>query len=199
MSSEVDVHYLRKCDETESSCGPVAFYVVRGGNDPQHPLPAEHSDQVASDFSNSTVSSIDTHWSRILYYDLFNVDTCGSNPYPREITKGDLPPPSYELHHAARVHRSLSLRKTIIALIHAAGAIARRAHARYRQCRQASATYDSLRHLDDRTLRDLGFDRSELMSVAAEVTREAENTRVHALTDAAQSSERSAVRRRLTL
>jgi uncharacterized protein YjiS (DUF1127 family) len=90
-------------------------------------------------------------------------------------------PTSYELYHAARAHRSFTLGEIIIAAIQAAGAIARRAHARHQQRRQAMATYDALRQLDDRTLRDLGFDRSEMRSVAAEVTGEAEYTRVRAL------------------
>jgi len=71
--------------------------------------------------------------------------------------------------------------KIIIAAIHAAGAIARRAHARHRQHQEAKAIYDTLWDLDDRTLRDLGFDRSEITSLAAEVTGRAEPTRVRAL------------------
>ena len=85
------------------------------------------------------------------------------------------------LREFARAHRSFSLGEIIVAVIQAAGAIARRAHARHRQRRQAMATYDALRQLDDRLLRDLGFDRSEIRSVAAEVTREAEYTRVRGL------------------
>jgi uncharacterized protein YjiS (DUF1127 family) len=90
-------------------------------------------------------------------------------------------PTSYELPQAARAHRSFILGEIIVAAIKAAGAIARRAHARHRQRRQARAIYDALRQLDDRTLHDLGFDRSEITSVAAEVTGEAEYTPVRAL------------------
>ena len=96
-------------------------------------------------------------------------------------TASSAQPTGYQLYHAARAHRSFSLGKIIIAVIHAAGATARRAHARHRQHRQARAIYDALRQLDDHTLRDLGFDRSEITSVAAEMTGEAEYTRVRVL------------------
>lgn len=90
-------------------------------------------------------------------------------------------PTSYRLHQDARVHSALTLGDIIVAAIRTVGAIARREYARYRQRRQARVTYDILRRLDDRTLRDLGFDRSEIRSVAAELTREAEYTHVRAL------------------
>ena len=90
-------------------------------------------------------------------------------------------PTSYEMHRAARAHRSFTLGTIIVAVIQAAGAIARRAHARHRQRRQAWDLYDALQQLDNHTLRDLGFDRSEIRLVAAEVTGEAEYTRVRAL------------------
>jgi uncharacterized protein YjiS (DUF1127 family) len=91
------------------------------------------------------------------------------------------PRTSYRLHQDARVHRSLTLGEIIVAAIRAVGAIARRAYARHRLRRQARATYDTLRQLDDRTLRDLGFDRSEIRSVVAQLTGEAEYTHVRAL------------------
>ena len=90
-------------------------------------------------------------------------------------------PTSYELHLAARAHRARVLGEIIVATIRAAGEFARRAYARHRQRRQARAIDDALRQLDDRTLRDLGFDRSEIPSVAAEVTGETTRTRVRAL------------------
>ena len=48
---------------------------------------------------------------------------------------------------------------------------------RHEQWREARATYESLRHLDDRALRDLGIDRLEISSVAAEASGDAERTR----------------------
>jgi uncharacterized protein YjiS (DUF1127 family) len=88
---------------------------------------------------------------------------------------------SYELYRAARAHRSRLVGDIFVAMIRAVVAIARRAHARHRQRRQARAIDNALRQLDDRTLRDLGFDRSEITSIAAEVTGEARRTRVRAL------------------
>jgi len=85
------------------------------------------------------------------------------------------------LYQAARAHRSLIIGELIVAAIRGAGAIARLAHARHVQRRQAKAVHDALRRLGDHTLRDLGFERSELTSVASEVTGTAEQTRVRAL------------------
>ena len=90
-------------------------------------------------------------------------------------------PTSFQPHQGARAHPSFTLGEIIVAAIQAASAIPRRAHARHRQRRQARAIYDALRQLDDRALHDLGFDRSEITSVAAEFTGEAECTRVRAL------------------
>jgi uncharacterized protein YjiS (DUF1127 family) len=87
---------------------------------------------------------------------------------------------NYQLHRAARAHRSFTLGEIIVAAVQAAGAIVRQAQARHRQRQRAKATYDALQELDDHMLRDLGFDRSELRSVAAEATGDAERTRVRA-------------------
>ena len=95
-------------------------------------------------------------------------------------TASSAQPTSYQQHRAARAQRSFSLGEIIVAAIEAVSAIARRAYARHRQRRQARAFYDALRELDDRTLHDLGFDRSELTSVAAENSGEAEHSRMRA-------------------
>ena len=87
-------------------------------------------------------------------------------------------PTNYELYHAARTHRSFTLGEIIVALMQAFAAIARQALVRHAQRQQAKSTYDALRQLDDRTLRDIGFHRSEIRSVAAELTGKTECTRV---------------------
>jgi uncharacterized protein YjiS (DUF1127 family) len=88
-----------------------------------------------------------------------------------------------------------NLRAWIIAMIDALNAVARRAYARRQQRRQARATCDALRGLDDGALRDLGFDRSEITSVAAEVTGAAESTRVRSLSERGRVSSGSAAKR----
>lgn len=68
-------------------------------------------------------------------------------------------------------------RGRLIEAIRSIGIVARRVYASWRSARDARATYYTLRELDDRTLRDLGFDRSELTSIAAEASGRAERTR----------------------
>src|SRR5262249_47668286 len=85
-----------------------------------------------------------------------------------------------ELMHIARRHRALMLGALAAAAIQGAAAIASRVYARLRQRWQARATLDSLQELGDHELRDLGFDRSELASIAAEVTGGVEPTRTRA-------------------
>jgi len=83
-----------------------------------------------------------------------------------------------ELDRAARAHRSLVLGNLIIRTVHAGSAIVRQAIARYRQRQQARNLRVALHQLDDRILHDLGINRSEIASFAAELTRQAECTRV---------------------
>ena len=85
---------------------------------------------------------------------------------------------SFELYHAARAHRSYQLREIVGATVQAAGEFLRRVVAEWERRRCAKATYAALRALDPRILRDLGFHRSELLSVAAEVAGVARSTRV---------------------
>ena len=89
-------------------------------------------------------------------------------------------PNSSDLYLAARARRSFGLGEILVAMIGAVVGAARQAHARYRQFRVAADTYDTLRRLDDHELKDLGFDRSEIASVAAEAAGAAAHTRTRA-------------------
>jgi uncharacterized protein YjiS (DUF1127 family) len=88
---------------------------------------------------------------------------------------------SHELYQAARTRRGDVLRTLVLAAVQSLREFARNALPRYRRRRQMRAIYDTLQGLDDFTLRDLGFHRSEIMSVAAEAVEEAERTRVRVL------------------
>jgi uncharacterized protein YjiS (DUF1127 family) len=65
----------------------------------------------------------------------------------------------------------------------AVGDLVRSVVAWWKRRREASATYAALAELDARTLHDLGFDRSELSSVAAEIAGQidSDRTRAHAV------------------
>ena len=73
------------------------------------------------------------------------------------------------------------MRELFADIAQAVAAVARRIYGTWRQRQQAWATYRALRDLDARTLRDIGLDRSELRSIAAEVSGAIEVTRVHAV------------------
>ena len=173
--------------------------------------------------SASSASSIDTDWTRILYYDIFAVDGEGAvetwarhalaaNGFgdsaadarlsSHELFAADARLPSHELyaadarlpsheifaadahlsnheiHRVAGIHRARFLGRIFASAIRAAVDIVREANARRRRRWQANAIRDALHELDDRTLHDLGFDRSEIASVAAEATDAAERTRI---------------------
>ena len=98
-----------------------------------------------------------------------------------EAAIGDVEPhrvlDSVELYHRARAHRSYQLAEIISTALQAVGDVVRRMITRAKLQQRARATYLALHALDARTLRDLGFHRSELMSGAAEITGGAESTR----------------------
>jgi len=77
---------------------------------------------------------------------------------------------------------SFTLGAILLSALEALVAASARTYRSYRQWRRAAAVYDALRRLDDHTLRDLGFDRSEIRSVAAELSGEAQATRLQVLT-----------------
>jgi uncharacterized protein YjiS (DUF1127 family) len=82
------------------------------------------------------------------------------------------------LHQEVRKRRARALGTFIASAARACVALLGDALARYRRHREARRTYDALRQLDDRMLRDLGLDRSEMTSIAAEVSGQAEYARI---------------------
>jgi len=80
-------------------------------------------------------------------------------------------------YHDARANRSSALGEIVEATLRAVTDGARRMIWQAKSQQRAYATYRALNALDTRTLRDLGFDRSELMSVAAELSGGAAITR----------------------
>jgi uncharacterized protein YjiS (DUF1127 family) len=88
---------------------------------------------------------------------------------------------TYEFQQRAREHASRALAGMLADAAHAVAAFLARAWQRRRQRAQARAMYHALSTLDDRTLHDLGFERSEITSVASEATGEAQRTRAQTM------------------
>ena len=87
-------------------------------------------------------------------------------------------PLSYGLLVQARAHRSAYLGVLIATALAKVAAGVRKARAVLRRGREARVMRKGLHELDDRTLRDIGFTRSEIESVIAEATGGAEWTRL---------------------
>ena len=87
-------------------------------------------------------------------------------------------PSSFTLATLARQHRSREIARLLAAALAAGTSLAQRLLARWHRAQLQRDTYRTLNELDNRTLRDLGFDRSEILSVAAEIAGTAESTRV---------------------
>ncbi|CAG0949580.1 hypothetical protein BURK1_00116 [Burkholderiales bacterium] len=65
--------------------------------------------------------------------------------------------------------------------LRAVARVARRLFALWKRSRDVRDTYLALREVDVRTLHDLGIDRSEILSVAAEIGGDADPTRVRSM------------------
>lgn len=87
-------------------------------------------------------------------------------------------PLSYRLQQSARASRSSHVGGLIVGALAKVVAAVREAVGAYRRHREARVMRTGLQELDDRTLRDIGFTRSEIDSVIAEATGHAEWTRL---------------------
>jgi uncharacterized protein YjiS (DUF1127 family) len=87
----------------------------------------------------------------------------------------------HALYRAAGTRRAVALQAIVRNGVDRVHEFAAAALASYRRRREMKSIYHTLQRLDDRVLRDLGFHRSEIMSVAAEAVEEAERTRVRTL------------------
>jgi len=83
------------------------------------------------------------------------------------------------LNAAARTDRSRLVTELAAAAWRAVASRIQQLLARATQRRRARATYLALRNLDARTLRDIGFDRSEILSVATGFAGAADATPAH--------------------
>jgi len=83
------------------------------------------------------------------------------------------------LNSAARIDRSRLATKLAAAAWRAVVSRIQQLLARAKQRRRARATHLALRNLDARTLRDIGFDRSEILSVATGFAGAADATPAH--------------------
>jgi uncharacterized protein YjiS (DUF1127 family) len=90
-------------------------------------------------------------------------------------------PDAFLLHAAARADLARRVGELAITALGFLVRPLQRLRAEYGRHQQAQATYRALRGLDARTLRDIGLDRSELRSVAAEANGLTAATRLQAL------------------
>lgn len=100
-----------------------------------------------------------------------------NRPRAAEAVSTDWPTGS-ELYAAARSRRAFVLGEILAAMVDAVAEAARRWIGRYGEHRRAVAARAALAELDDRTLHDIGLDRSEIGSVTAEWIGDAERSRL---------------------
>lgn len=89
-------------------------------------------------------------------------------------------PSAYEFYLSARTERSRQVGERIVSALSWLNGHFKRYVERRRQRALERATYRALVTLDSRTLRDLGMVRSEILSVAREIGRDYEFTRLRA-------------------
>jgi len=97
---------------------------------------------------------------------------------------------AYALYMAARANRAFVLGEFAAVAVEAIADVARTVAERYREMRRAAVVREALHQLDDRTLHDLGIDRSEIASIAAESAGAAEQSRAQVVRTPSGSARR---------
>jgi len=178
MSSSTQFDYKAPFDEapdfgTVVSTNPLTILPPGppAGND------SALDDQTVSFDSASAADAIDA-WAR----HAAAANGFGNLPTPTARTANaaprDGPWSGYDWYRSARTARSRALGEVLERLGFVCAALVRRLYGRYQRNRRRAAQQRILADLDDRTLRDMGFHRSEIGSVAAEMVGDAERTRI---------------------
>jgi uncharacterized protein YjiS (DUF1127 family) len=130
------------------------------------------SNDAAFDYEQSTTAELAAWAQRASMANGFGEMGFGE-PVPFAVSHPDQRP--------ARASWSASLREILAAMVDALRDQAQGWAVQWKHYQLQRATYDALGELDARTLHDIGLTRSELRSVAMELTGEAEPTRANAL------------------
>lgn len=157
---EADAHDRRHLPPRHAGRVPTQSSAPRASLPAARPLPQPRSE--------AAVPPLVTHWTRILFCDLFHPEATEAlrDQLAASDAASSARPISSQLYLDAHANRSFTLSAIVVAMLHAVWVFARRAYVRHKQQRRAARTYQAMSRLDDHTLRDLGYDRSELRSIA---------------------------------
>jgi len=163
---------LRPVASASSTFGQIKRSYAVGRSDKAVPASSASNDS-CFDPADSTATELDA-WARhaAASNGFADVDA-GSSAQPHHA--------SLELYAAARGFSAAGARATLVAMRSSLIDQAKRMYGAWQRHRRAAATRRALDQLDALTLHDIGLDRSELHSIAGELTGEIDRTRAHAL------------------
>jgi uncharacterized protein YjiS (DUF1127 family) len=158
--------------DASSSLGPIRRrYAVRQSDTAAPTSAASNDGRIGP--ADSSADALDA-WAR---------HAAASNGFA-DVDAGSLTPlhqSTLESDAAARDFRAASLRAILAAISASLFAQFKRLYNSWHRYQLAAATHRALSQLDARTLHDIGLDRSELHSIARELTGEIDRTRAHSL------------------
>ena len=102
-------------------------------------------------------------------YGALQAHPAGANERRHAVRASEVFPHAVALHRYARAMRARLVGVLVAAAFRDARKLLRRLRTRYDAYRIERETYHALSSLDDRTLHDLGYHRSQIESVAVEV------------------------------